>query len=419
MVIRRNWTEIVENAGEQTFDLLDDLGEVARDFVCDLWYRFPDKLAGGAGVLGAFPRGYMNKACLGKPLPDPPTVPFAGGQCCEKTYIVDVYVQIKICFDHRIIMDGIRPVEVTGKVIGAVIQNDGRYTSVQIKYVDCNENTGYRTVWSTSRRLSKRGCRISISSSPVAEYVDWVASTAFVQNVRTADNSPDTCGNPEPRYRLTPNITIVDVENNYTINTYDGDNTEINVKPVFVENEFNADIDLEVPLNLNLGGIQVGIDLGGITFSGGGSRLPGGGKEPILPVPAPPEEEPAPEPAPEPNIDRYKREFPGDSSPSPGDESPETEEEQETNPAIEWVLVDIARPPLRSKTILQSNSSDNTYFAGYLGWTLATKQGSYRYTEQPIRKSKSAFKKPPEADGYRVYAVNGATLRITLLTRNG
>lgn len=117
-------------------------------------------------------------------------------------------------------------------------------------------------------------------------------------------------------------------------------------------------------------------------------------------------------------IDNIPRGGGGYSPPEDYDEeeSPTEEEEEEevaNDPKIAWVLVDITSTPLHGSqhTILQNNAEDSTFFAGYFSWTY----GEYRHPEQPIRKLKNAYKNDIGADGFRLYTVNGAKLKYTIL----
>lgn len=113
------------------------------------------------------------------------------------------------------------------------------------------------------------------------------------------------------------------------------------------------------------------------------------------------------------DYDTVLRDLDGDGFAN-ANEGEETEEEEGENPDIAWILVRVSEFPSKGKTILQNNPENNDYFAGYFSWTFVVNGETFVYETKPIRKEKSAFRKPNAATGYRVYSVNNAKLRTRI-----
>lgn len=183
---------------------------------------------------------------------------------------------------------------------------------------------------------------------------------------------------------------------------------EIKIAPDYsskIDVSISPDIngDFKFPISFTANGIGVVFDFGGITIDLPGSDKfpPSGDGGDALPP------EVTIKPPPPINDDNYEPVIPTVEPPPEGEE-----EKKEKNVEIAFIRVEITTPPNRGKTILQKNSDDNDYFAGYFSW-IVNADGDYRLTQEPIRKQKQIFIPPVYATGYSVYAVNGAKFKVT------
>lgn len=384
-------------------DFGSQVARQAKSFGCSLWNRYPKNFISSTPGTNAL-RGFWNTVCAEPPTNQPPTLPppppFTGGQCCNKRYRIFMDLKIKRCYQNAQIYDDMPQIVQQGKVLGIYLINAPpgfNANGIYLLFEDCSGNKFYRSVWSTTAPIASGACLVGSRFDPIANYLDPVASEYKITSIVTLDGSPDNCGDPETDFPDTPDPNPGDENTNITINVEGDEANNFSFPLIWNEIDFKVPLhfDFEVGkidfnfdgININLNGgnswhIEGGDDTGGdITndinniFNGGGVTLNLNGKD--------------------------------------SEEGEETEDETKKPLGLVAVKIDIVRPPKKGKTILMNNSDDNTYFAGYFSWLL---DGS-RSEEFAIRKSHHIFVRPSWAEGYRVYSVNGASLKTTIYTQ--
>ena len=407
MVVQRKFSGIAERIGNGTADFVDKLSESVREFSCQLWSKYPDFITENKAIGTSFARGFMTNLCKDKTLPLAPQPPFEGGQCFTR---YDVTAICKVAVKNT--FQGVNQ----GDIIRARTNNarhNGPIKQLVPTPFKVNEHI-YIHAKPDSRNIPYpyyyQGGQIfwgnpSNDNLPIAGvYVSEIIGYELVRE----DGQADNCGDLPIQYPTT-NHTQQDFQTIININIEDGDTLTFPL--VYVPIDFNF------PLNFDLGGLNVTVDLGGINFDfnligidGLPISLPTGENPPIIPEKPPIDTTPK-------NKTRCYLPLPPNSNDLDKTVSDDVEEEEEeTEPGkIVWILVTIINPPDGSnfKTITQDNPEDNTYFAGYFCWTIVAEGETYRLPEEPIRKLKNAYFAPENTNGYRIYAINGARLKVT------
>lgn len=242
------------------YEFSKDVIRQARDAACSLYSRYP-----GAFTAGAVPgtpaetwtQGFWNDVCRKSPTPNPPptTPPFEGGQCPVE-YVVRVKQTWFNNVDPETIYEQVSFQGVTGKIQGAGWENGDHYM------LDRNGN----------RRILGLGLDPNV-----------VTETSFViESIERLDGLPDECGNLPAGYVPIPLPPISDPGWNPPYLPPPGGTApgfKITLPFGWLNPEFN--------LNIDVGGITLKFDLGGITFnlgdrSGDGSPGSFDGNQPDL-----------------------------------------------------------------------------------------------------------------------------------------
>lgn len=232
-----------------------------------------------------------------------------------------------------------------------------------------------------------------------ATYLEGIDEIA----VQRVGGQPDNCGNLPTEYPpiIPPGPTVYNVDIN--------DSQSIITVPITWTGDFS------IPLTFNFEGGLIHFDFGGISIEWSGDLvIGGGGKNPYPekpPVVLPPGQPPP---------------GGGGTLPKPGDppviiSPPITvtpvdpiEEEPPEDEAFLYLEIIVTSIQQDSKFIIENvNADDTIYFAGYVSFTVKDKPGSTSAPEIPIRRQKNLIHVPPEYDGYRVRATNGANLTVT------
>ena len=249
-----------ESSGNQAAQFNEELRDKIVTAACNFWNTYPRYFTKGTSPINSFARGYLNQVCSTiQPAPLPPTVPFVGGQCCDKEYDVNYTWSFRRCFQNQELSSGTETVRISGKILGIDMRQAGSFVVIEILAEDCNGDSTSRGVKSTGGELSETACFTTDPFDPKANQISKPASTFVINSVATSDGSPDDCGSLPPQYPpnnpspgdLTTiiNITNIDgVDNNYTL-TWNQ-----------IDNNYNF------PLNFKLNGINVTLDLSGLTI---------------------------------------------------------------------------------------------------------------------------------------------------------
>jgi hypothetical protein len=376
------WDNII-NVNEQTGSFLGKIAKKAGVQMCRIYRKYP-----GLWNIQPGQKAFLNQVC--PPLGEPPGGGFfeyEGGQCGFLYTVTWRYGN----------SSGVVPTLSAGTNIASINGNLGPIASI---------NTSVSGSVGTLTVVDSTGTTRSASGTmPPADRIKKIF-------VRPPTGSVDNCGNPSEK-PLPPDETVDNndfnfnftTENNYpTVNTNYNDLNFTYVGPPTINFPFKVKVG-EINFKLDLDGADFGSDTDSNDdnlnnkFNDLDNKLDDlDNKLDDLDV-----ECICKEP--------YKPTTDYDVEVSPTDE--EEEEEVENDPEIAWVLVEITSTPIRGSehSILQNNADDSTFFAGYFSWTY----GEYRTPEEPIRKIKNAYKNTIGADGFRLYTVNGARVKYTIL----
>jgi hypothetical protein len=270
MGFRYDTSTFFESSGSASAQFGEALRDGVVTFACGIWANFPDYIAQGTNPGSSWARGYMNTVCapIQPPLP-PPDSPFMGGQCCDAQYDVTVQYEFRRCAGDVVVGGNTSTFSVTGQIIGLVlhpcIQSPG-LTCLDIEYRDCQGDTFYETVFSTTREIAESDCTGVGGTHPDADKINPGTSTYDITGVVRTDGMPDDCGNPGAGYN-SPEPTSDDLRDTFVINVNDG--LDLDVDIAFNKNETNYNF----PMFFKVNGVNVSLDLGGINFYGN----PGGG----------------------------------------------------------------------------------------------------------------------------------------------
>lgn len=360
------------------------LAKGARGFACNLWNKYPDKFTYGKDPLLAPAKFYWNIVCTEENVNRQPEAPFQGGQCRNVQYRVKLFITYR---------SGVTETYTSGLYTGPITDiyiastpNNGN--GVWIRY-------GIQTPQQTSI------VRSNVSSNPV---------TAFtVLEVIRADGLPDNCGSLPGTWRpVLPPPQPGDETWNVDIKE-DGDNSLTIPLGWF-------DIDFSVPLTIKFEVGDVIVDVGGITvnfnldndWNVGDNPPPSTFNEDDRETLNDTKE----------TVEDFREVYdenqkPFDREDFDEEEKPETDKEEETDPEIVFVKVVVTTSPIERKTVLNKNVEDTFFWAGYFCWTV----DGARTTHVVVQKFSNIYKKPTWADGYVVFAVNGARLQVSTFKR--
>lgn len=258
--------ELNADQGTQTADTLRNVANAAADAVCNLYENYPRGIIPSFGDptgVGAFSDGLLNRLCAprGK-VPTPPALPFNGGQC--------------ECVQYRVggtrtgfgLPDGTFDLFAFGPIGGIVNNktggNDNRY--------------GFFA--------GAAACNGRVFVPVIQSALD---GTVTITSVVPFPAVPDNCGDPPVEYPIVP---IPPIEFNPTINVGLPGLT-VPVQVTVIPTVFAPLTVFRPEFNVDVGGINVNINLGGIDFAinnnGGPSvTLPPGDTRPIPPPSVPP-----------------------------------------------------------------------------------------------------------------------------------
>lgn len=266
-------TEFFEQSGNSAARFGEELrDEIARG-ACDIWSTNPYFITNGRDPLSSFARGFMNQMCNGvtpTPVYEPP--PFIGGQCCDKTYIVLCSWQFIQC-NGNIAAQGSGNPTITGKVLGLSFAPNPQAPNqweLRLNFVDCENNEDSVGLISTTTPIDQ-DCSDWQPGDPGASNWDLSRSTFQIDNISTADGSPDDCGNPPGGYPVQPPPPPGSLTQNFTINNVD------NTATVWTLEWNQTNPSYNFPMTFKINGVNASLDVGGITIYGSpGVSSPGG-----------------------------------------------------------------------------------------------------------------------------------------------
>lgn len=390
-------------------DALYQIAGGVKDFACSIWNRFPYEYVPNNPVTS--PIKYLwNANCAMPPTSQPPVVtpppPFQGGQC-------NFGYQLFMRFDRTQLFAGQcqnvqdpstgSPLQVFATVWGPV---QSVFLS-QPKSATCgNGFSGFSIVCHGDYAGARQANPVTVVkqlTNPIGETLYTNIAELVVTPV---GGVPDTCGNPPAVFP--PGNPPSSETFNVTVNDND---TTIDI-PV----TWNGDVN--IPITFNAGGVNITFDFGGIDFSWNGDiNIGGNGANPF------------PEKPPVTIGPGTNSPGGGGTNPSPGEPfviqkppiivEPPTPLDEPPPPGEEIIYVEITVLSIFNdikNAIINVNPSDSVYFAGYVAWTIEGAPLATIAPEIPIRRQRNLFRKPDEFDGFKVRAINGASLSVTTFT---
>lgn len=383
---RDAWQNFNNNLGDSAGELTSQVGAQ----VCKLYRKYPN-----SWLISSFGRGYLNAVCppLGENPPPSSPPPIQGGQCPGVQYRIEGNLELTNISNCNVFNDPFSAVVVTGAITSFEFIGDGQVDPVN---QNCGGGVGYRGgFWVNHQGGTTQITQGHYGTAPNSAGVNAGLSNLNSLTVTRLDGLPDNCGNLPPTLPPNEPFDPADVNIDITVNTYD--TTGAPTGNVTFNVEFDSNQEFEFPLNLTINDTDFNFNYEGLD----GSDNPIGDGNTT-------------------NIYNDRRTFNEnvyrevDRPPTP-DETPDaddgTQDEEVLDNTIEFVLLTVTTLPRAGKTILQSNSENNDYFAGYFSWILSVGGQTYYSPQTPVRKQRSYFKAPQEVMGYRYWAVNGAKIK--------
>lgn len=243
MVTHYDVSSFFESSGNVAAEFGENLRDSVVTFACDIWETYPSFMTKGRNPTSSFARGYMNSVCSKIQRTPPPinTPDFSGGQCVAAPYDVTIEYTLGAGQPVR---------DRTTSVFGSV--RGGYFKSVAGGGIEVGVRAGDGTINDVE------------TDYPVDLYngnfgnPDFVNITAVVRT----DGNPDDCGDLPPSYPPETPPTFQDLSTTININNLDGvDNSyEVTWNQVVQNQNF--------PFNFKVNGVNVSIDLSGLTIYG-------------------------------------------------------------------------------------------------------------------------------------------------------
>jgi hypothetical protein len=418
--------KLIENAGGATADFITDVAYEVKNFACELWQAFPDKVAGNLGIGGKFAKAAMNKLCDPNTPPDPPDSPgWSGGQCYDIFYRVQGAIYFKQNNGPRLFLGNYDTGFQLGKIKNIVSQNSPS-TGLAILYI----LREFENLTTSQQNIAGAGVPLGSGTSD-AEYLRLENIVITTQN-----GVPDVCGDPpSPGYPETnpdPEVDYIkNIDIHYPPPGGGGGSPKITVPLVY------APVNFGFPMKFDLGGLDLTLDVGGLEFNfgvdsdgdGNPDAFPDNSPFPLLPDPNYPPVPPALSDKLkdlQDEIDKLKEKQKdildntgGDEVPPEGDTEVSDEEEDVEEKKVNlptkkrtWIEITVTRLPLKNKIILADSAENVAMFAGYFRWL----SKGCTVEEYKIDRLKHRYTRPVWADGFILYAVNEALLSYQVIT---
>lgn len=272
MTLKYPSSSFFESVGGSGFQFTEKLRDAVADHICTIWTLYPSFITNAQNPASSYARGFMNSACsLGGYSPPPLASPFTGGQCEVKYDVnleVSVFPSTTSCSRPPDAVSNFS-VSVWGEITDIYLSNPtGECGGSRTVVIDCHGSAfNARTVDVVP---------FVVSDSSYGRYLEITNI-----NIVRQDGLPDDCGNPTPTYPSSPQPTAGDLNTTIVINNEDGIDLTIPLTWNKISPNFNF------PISVDVGGVNITVDLGGMTFQGdrnvgdpsGTNILPEGDKE--------------------------------------------------------------------------------------------------------------------------------------------
>lgn len=262
------YPELNADQGSQTADTLRNVANAAASAVCGLYEAYPRGIIpqfGDPTGVGNFTDGLLNRLCAPRgQVPIPPSQPFSGGQC--------------ECVQYRV--GG----NITG--FGTPDQTFDLFAFGSIGGIVNNKTESGENRYGFFAGGAACGGRVF--RGVIQSTLD---GTVVITSVVPFPSVPDNCGNPPVEYPIV-NIPPIAFSPNIDINLPGG---LVNIPVVVIPTVIAPTLNFRPEINVNVGGINVNFNLGGIDLSSDTSggvtiTLPGGDTRPLPPTPITPKE---------------------------------------------------------------------------------------------------------------------------------
>lgn len=373
-----------EQTGSNLRNFSEQIADEVQNFACQLWSDFPAFISNNKSLPASFVRGYFSAMCPPTDLPPaPPAQPFTGGQCS---------FAYTLRYQNAVISGGtfqgwsstfsVSPTNLIGPISKIVLLvND--VADEDLEHWSYN-GQGEQPFLTTDTKTYKFRCTTPNGNIDVA--VGTARGRKFIGLV-PASGAADNCGNPPP---LPYPENEPDPENgdfNYTINIDNGVGDSLSFPLVY------APVNFSFPMKFDLGGIDVTLDIGGITFEGGdnnytdgpGSNLPDGQPHPV-----------GTDKGPKDNGDTIV--IPPDKDDGlDSEELPESPSVEESNiEQLKYVKLQLLEIPQTKGVQWGGGNAPNVYIAGWFEF----RSGTYNYPRQPVHFEENIYVAPDGADGF-------------------
>lgn len=353
MGILQTWNDILESIGTSAglaytkSYYYQQLNEPIVGVICNLWSKYPRGIP-----FNPYARSFVNSVCAqaGQPVATTIPAPFQGGQCEGVRYTITVVASTQFNGNPRddrtdvhVTRGPIEDIYITKPITG----NDPRILGWQIN--GKNED-------GTPRPFGL----------PIGG-VGWTAQEISIDIERT-DGEPDTCGNLTEDFPPNPVRDTNDFNKTVNIDYIDEGDNVIGSQDLNLNVDINS--DLNIPINIQVGGVNLIVDIDGISTPDESLEpIPDGGSEAVP--------------------------LPGDDSLEEIIGEEEEAEEKDFENRLIWVEIDISQTPTNINNQWGGGSPD-LYF---LGW-FEFKIGDYYLPREFLQFKKSIFLAPENATGY-------------------
>lgn len=260
------YDEINSDQSQVTADGLRNVGNVAADFVCDLWSDYAEWTSGFADPtgIGRINNALFSRLCTprGKQPAGPPMVAFTGGQC-DKLY----HVTYSLKYGPNDLVTNGTIFNVQGPVRGVATKPGTSENSVRIGILGSPSINNVEGFWNITI-----GLRSNVLPYEVTTFTVVPASGS------------DTCGDPLPSY---PPKTPPGNQVQKPVNVNIGAGVVIPVVATFAPIFFRPEVEINPQFQVDVGPFNVTFDAGGVTiapnfqFGGDGKTLPPPSSYPI------------------------------------------------------------------------------------------------------------------------------------------
>lgn len=379
MNIISQWSDILEDVGEDSFNFQKRLQKEYFRAVCGVTQKYPNLTR-----FIPYVRGFMNAACAREGYEPPERrEDYTGGNCDILYDVRGMYIEANAqngCetvsgWENTVpIRGGILPMGTSPGTANQVVNTRGDLVSIKTRVSKSFKANGESAI-----SISTQPCKPDQGNETPLVFFGG----SWITNVIPLEPIPPEC-EPEEEYAPDPEIDERDFNPIIEIPVYNDNGDEIYKHYEQLNLRINNDLDFKVEINS-----------GGNTFN---FNYPGLEK---------------PEPAPvAPDVNVYTPVFR-----PPEDLAEEVVEEDEiVKEGIEYAKVEVIKVPDCGKLTYNGKEENNDFWGGVFSWTFTDASGTYRMTEEFIRKRRYVFPSPPNANGLTYFPLNGAILRVTIFT---